>query len=183
MYTVLWLVILGVTGTMFSVQSRSSFPRLKFWRQNSSQVPDKLPSGHYGSPQAYAQAIRNSAVLKKKYDAMMQKHESIEASAFQAAQAYAQVIALHIYELSRTDSFIPNMKVLTDMLERDLRNLKQISIRMCHGDVEEGQKKAAEMIETACEQFNAERRLTGTVQTQKIRIPRPKQRRLLFSGR
>lgn len=169
-------------GTMLTGSQQTG---MKFWHYqhndvlNRRNMPEKLPAGLYGSGKSYADAIRRSVALKKKYDVAVMKKENIEPKAQRAVQAYAKVIALHIYELSRRDSFLPNRKIMTDMLERDLKDIKHISIQMCNGYALEGQTKAAELIEDACKQVNAEFRQDPTEHPRLTSAPRFHPRTLL----
>lgn len=126
----------------------------------SRQVSSKKTSKQTLTVHDYIEVIENNTRMKQQYHAAVASGKEVESTAVLASQTCARAIAFHIRELSRIDSFIPNMEIMTGMLERDLKHLKEMSVRLCDGDKKAGELKAAQFIEDACEQFNAEQRRT-----------------------
>lgn len=127
-------------------------------RPKSKRVLHEKTSIPAGTPQEYAEVMKANNRLKTKYRNALSTGTALESTTILSSQACARAIAFHIHELSRLDSFIPNMGIMTTLLELDLKYLKELSVRMCNGDKKAGELKAAQLIEDACEQFNAERR-------------------------
>lgn len=141
-------------------------------RPKSKRGAHEKTSIQAGTAQEYTEVIKTNNRLKAKYRDAVNTGTSVESATILSTQACARAIAFHIHELSRLDSFIPNMGIMTTLLELDLKYLKELSVRMCNGDKKAGELKAAQLIEDACEQFNAERRRAKeAIQQSKSRRP------------